>query len=154
MPQVTDLVALNKYLGFVDKEKNSGLKRLKPQDKQVVLLAIEGHSAGEIVDMLGMSSGRVRSVLSSAPASKIFDDFLSFKDREFQLLYSLSIDAIRNALRSPDLDVALRAAEKYLKAHGKFDGGRASVSDTAEDVVRRIMEIKVTEERPARMVEL
>ena len=147
--QNKNLVDLNKYLGLTaTKAQNRDVRRLKFQDRQIILMALEGHSTQEIVEQLQTSSSHTKRILQSDLAIQVFDDFLSFKDREFQLLYNLAINAVRNALRSEDPDVALRAAEKYLKAHNKFGGGSAVAHDTAEDVIRRIMEIKITEEVP------
>jgi len=134
-----NLKELNKYLGFVEPAPEKSLKSLKPKDKQILLLSLEGFSASEIMEQLSVSSSRIRTVLSSDLADQVFDDFLAFKDREFQALYSLTIDAIRDALRAEDIELRLKAADKFLKAHGKYDRGPASAGGTAEDVIRRIM---------------
>lgn len=73
---------------------------------------------------------------------------MRFQDAEFAALHQLSISAIRDALLHENIDIRLKAADKYLKAHGKYERGDFKET-TAEDVIRRIMEIKITEERPA-----
>ena len=62
----------------------------------------------------------------------------------------MSVRAVRDGLDpGQSIGVRLKAAEKYLKAHGKMDG-LGSEMDTAEDVVKRILELKITETRPVR----
>ena len=138
---------LNKYLGLVPKKEPKELKALSGQGRQVVLLHLQGLPAEDIFECVGCSLGFVRQVLSSAPAQQAIDSFIIFQDLEFKSLYKLSIEAIRGALTSTDIDVKLKGAAMYLKEHGKAESGRGGPL-TAEDVVRRIIEMKITEERP------
>jgi DNA-binding transcriptional regulator GbsR (MarR family) len=113
------------------------------------LLHIQGKKLSEIAEETGRSTSYISTTIRSTAAKNIIQDFYSFQDAEFEALYQLSVDAVRDALRDDDKDVRLKAAKMFLQAHGKLnrkDYGQA----TAEDVVRRIMEIRLVEETPVR----
>lgn len=139
-----NLINLNRYLGLVEPSSPKPIRRLNLKDRQIMLLALEGWSTEEVCDQVHVSPARVRRVLNSPQYAKVFEDFLQHKDREFQSLYNLSIAAVRDALRSDDIEVRLKAADKYFKVHAKAESGRGAT--TAEDVITRIMEIKLTEQ--------
>jgi hypothetical protein len=109
---------------------------------------LQGISPKEIVEQLQTTTARIRRVLNSDLGKQVVEDYFKFSDLEFEALYTLSISAIRDALNSSDIDIRLKAADKFLKAHGKYDRG-VSAESSAEDVIRRVMELKITEERPA-----
>lgn len=145
------LANLNQYLGLVDPEKPKPLAKLGPLDKQMLLLYLQGEDPKEICEQLSCSISRFRRVIKSEIAQLVIEDYFQFCDQEFSTLYELSIQAIRDALKADSLETRLRAADKFLKAHGKYDSGGPKEM-TAEDVVRRIFELRVTEERPANQI--
>jgi len=131
------------------------LKVLKPKHKLIVLMHLEGNDTSDIVDQTGASPSTVYSVLKSGLAKAIMEDYYAFCGQEFKNLYSLAIAAVRDALKSDDIEVRLKAADKFFKAHNMSGGpGSKAVGgggETAEDVIKRIfeMKLKVTEVRPA-----
>jgi len=135
------LVELNRYLGIVNPEKERPLAFLRDRDKQMLLLYLQGTPPTQIVDELKTSMGRFRRVMKSDLGKLVIDDYFQFCDQEFSTLYQLSVDAIRQGLESEDIDTKLKAADKFLKAHGKYDKA-VSKEATAEDVVRRILEVR------------
>lgn len=137
----TSLVELNKYLGLVDPNEPKPLSRLANKDRQMLLLYLQGEPPREIVEQLGTSMQRFRRVVKSEVGQLVIEDYFRFCDQEFSTLYQLSVDAVRDALKSDDIDLRLKAADKFLRAHGKYDKSIAKQS-TAEDVVRRILELK------------
>ena len=61
-------------------------------------------------------------------------------DQELRSLYPLGIDAIRRGLNSPDIKIALRAADQLFRALGKYrNDGDHKESESAEDVIARIL---------------
>ena len=141
------LVELNKYLGLVDPQKPKPLNRLDTIDRQILLLHLQGKPATEVAEQLHVTTRRIRKVLQSQLGQMVIEDYFRFCDQEFASLYQLSVSAIREALDSKQpMETRLKAADKFLRAHGKYDSG-AMKELTAEDVVRRILEVKVTEER-------
>lgn len=139
-----NLIDLQRYLGIVsaDDERSSDLKELTSEHKMAIVLHLEGFSRTDIADQLGRSVSWVRNTLTSRLAQNVINDYLAFSDQEFKALYQLSIEAIRDALRSEDISVRLKAADKYLKAHGKYNEG-FTPGETAEDVVKRVMEMDI-----------
>jgi len=135
------LKELNKYLGLVDPNESKALTNLGHKDKQMLLLYLQGEEPKEIVEQLGCSIARFRKVVKSDLGQTVIDDYFRFCDQEFSTLYQLSVSAVRDALKSDDIDIRLKAADKFLRAHGKYDK-RTSEETTAEDVVRRILEMK------------
>jgi hypothetical protein len=47
-------------------------------------------------------------------------EYNAYFDQEFKTLYIGSIKAIRKGLEDPDINVRLKAADMYLKAHDKY----------------------------------
>lgn len=141
------LTELQKYLGLVPANKPKPLGALNTKHRQIILLHLEGLEASAISDEIGCHPSTVRRVLQDNQAQEIISDYFDFADQELKALFKLSISALRNGLNNPDVDVQMRAADKVMKVLGKYnvkDHGGA----TAEDVVRRIMELKITEEIP------
>ena len=141
------LTDLQRYLGLVPANKPKPLQKLNTRHRQIILLHLEGMEASAISDEIGCHPSTVRRVLQDNQAQEIISDYFDFADSELRALFKMSIQAVRNGLTNPDVDVQMRAADKVFKVLGKYapkDTGGA----TAEDVVRRIMELKITEEVP------
>lgn len=119
----------------------------------VILMHLEGYDGSEIANEVKLAPGTVYSILNNTQSQNIINQYFEFADQEFKALHKLSIKAVRDNLIHGDLDQRLRAADKFMKAQGKYDSNKEK-SDTAEDVVKRIMEmrkadgsvVKVTEE--------
>ena len=142
----TSLVKLNEYLGLVDPTVPRPLAFLTTKDKQMLLLYLQGISPRDICEQVNASVSRFKRILKSDLGQLVINDYFKFVDQEFSTLYELAVDAIRKGLNDDDMRIRLTAADKFLKAHGKYES-RAEAGGTAEDVVRRMLEIKITEER-------
>lgn len=142
---MAQMIELKKYLGLLPDKPPRDIKVLNTRQKIVVMLHLEGLSAKDIADETGFSPSYISTILRSEAAQNILKDYFSFADMEFKALYKLSIEAVRDALRSDDIDIRLKAADKFLKAHGKYNQ-TATDSASAEDVIRRIVEMRVIEE--------
>lgn len=146
-----------KYLGLISNKKPKDKLILTTVERQIVALHLEGKETHTICRTLEVSPAKVYAVLRSTAAQNIINDFFQFQDQELKVLYSLAVGAIRSGLTNADDDIKLRAADRYFKIHGKYKSD--APRETAEDVVRRIMEvtqktptgsttIKLTEELP------
>ena len=144
---MTQLKELQRYLGVLPEKKRPQPKRLTAAAKNAIILHLEGLPIGQIAEMLGRSPSWVSWILNSDLAQSLINDYISFVDQEFRALYKLSVEAIRDALQSNDIEVRLKAADRYLKAHGKYSQA-ADRGETAEDVIKRVMELKITEVYP------
>jgi hypothetical protein len=146
------LVHLNTYLGLVDEKQPRPLAFLTDTDKQMILLYLQGTKPQEIVEQLGVSISRFRRVVKSDLGQLVIDDYFKFSDQEFSTLYELAVDAVRAGLNDDDIKIRLQAADKFFKAHGKYDAAHEK-ENTAEDVVRRIFEMRVVEERKTEAIQ-
>ena len=127
---------------------------LPVKHRLVILMHLEGYSGAEIANEVRLAPGTVYNILKSPAAENIIQQYFEFADAEFRSLYALAIKAVKDNLLEGDLDQRLRAADKFMKAHGKYEKA-GDAADTAEDVVSRIMEmrkadgsvVKLTEKR-------
>lgn len=119
--------------------------------KLMIMLHLEGYSGNAIADEVQCNPGTVYKVLNSGWAKSIVQQYMEFSTQEFSALQKLSVKAVRDGLLNEDINVRLKSADMFMKAHGKYAGGEKG-KDTAEDIIQRIMEmddgttkIKVTE---------
>lgn len=136
---------LTKFLGLLPISDPFKMDKITLHQKQAILLHLEGLPPKQIAEELGKSPDWVSRVLRSKKAEELINNYLSFADQEFKVLYSLSINAVRDALNSSDVKVRLDAAKIYLKAHGKdgASGPASGVGETAEDVITRVIELQM-----------
>lgn len=151
-----DLQALQNYIGVIKPPK--GVKVDKPR-KEWLLLHLQGYRVPEIAASTNSSPSAVYKFLKTDTALQLKNDYLNFTEEEFRSLYVLTVHAIRDALVDDDIDIRLKAADKVLKARGDYDKhSQRDERDTAEDVIRRIVEMdkdgkvsRMIEERPKSM---
>jgi len=128
-------------------EKNWELKELQPKHELVLLMYLEGIDRDTISTTVKLSKWWLSRIIHSKVGQAYMQAKINELDTDFKALYYKAVAAIREGLDNEDIEVRLKAAEKYLKAHGYYerkDPGR----DTAEDVVKRVLELKVTETKP------
>lgn len=145
-PIPTSVAKLNEYLGLTEHSQKRWQSKanLNLKQRQIVLCHISGMPVADICEKVRTSPTYIYKTIRSQAAQQVIDDFLTFSDQEFKALYQLSIQAIRDALTCDDVKIRLQAAEKYLKAHGKYGDTGNTAGATAEDVIRRIFEAKLT----------
>lgn len=141
---------LDDYLGLIDTNKLQ-LTKLKTKHKQIIVLHLSGLGTDDISDEVGMSPGYIRQVLKTDLAQSAIDDYFRHLDSEFDSLYVLAISAVRDALTSSDIELRLKAADKFFKNYGKRNAEQQGV-ETAEDFVRKIMEFRIVEERVTKRI--
>lgn len=128
--------AIKQWLGTLGNKKAQP-KKLTDVARLAIMLHLEGLTHQDIARETGYSPQWVSMILRSNAAQEVINDYLDFMDQEFRALYKRSINAIRSALDSENETVALRAADMFLRAHGKYAEKRDS-ADTAEDLIKRI----------------
>ncbi len=117
------------------------LKQLNPRHIKAIHLHLQGFRLNEISERTDLSPWWICKFLKTEPARKLIAEYTEIFDQEFRAQYTESIRAVREGLLDPDPNVRLKAADIYLKAHGKYrEDGKSK--DTAEDVVQRIMEMR------------
>lgn len=120
------------------------IKKLNPRHSKAVQLHLQGATLREISERTGLSVWWLSRILKSEPAKRLIAEYNDYFDQEFKALYTGSISAIREGLEDPDINVRLKAADMYLKAHGKYMDRQKGREKSAEDVIRQIFEIKKT----------
>ena len=66
-------------------------------------------------------------------------------DEELKALMPLGVDALRRGLLDDDMKVALNAADKMLRANGKYNHDENKGHETAEDVIGRALGVIQTQ---------
>jgi hypothetical protein len=145
-------LALQKYLGVLPGRKTETIKRLSSKRREAVYLFLQGYSPIEIADKVGYSPATIYSILSSELAQEIYKEHEQFLKLELDSLYQLAVKVVRETLQDKeDKGLRYRAAHDFLKGRAKYNPHDSSDNETAEDVVRRIMEfqgsVRVIEER-------
>jgi hypothetical protein len=118
----------------------SGHKMIPQRWYYVLSLHLSGYTAEAISDLTGYNTSYISVLLKKDRVLALRQQMLSSLDDEFQALYSSVVSVIRNGLLDNDPKVRLEAAEKWMKAHGKYkhDGEKKELS--AEDVVNNILQ--------------
>ena len=154
------LVELNKFLGVVTQEKQRRSVPMNDMNKRIIMMHLEGYTYNEIALELSLPPHRVINVIRADNSQNIINQLYEFQDTEYKALYRLAVSAVRDCLQSENEAIRLRAADMYMKAHGKAGGG-AQDRETAEDIVSRMIEysrnlksgtetLKVSESRKAK----
>jgi len=137
-------------LGYSVPKSHANLKRINKRHEMMILLFVNGMKPREIAQTLGMNLHYVWMVLRDPLVTKAINEIYKQMDDEFKALYSKVINSIRDRLESKDPDIQAKAVDQYLKAHGKYNP-KENPNDnaTAEDVVKKILELRIVETRPA-----
>ena len=118
------------------------IKSLNPRHIKAIQLHLQGATLNEISEQTGFSVWWICRILKSKPAQRLIAEYQEYFDQEFKALYTGSIRAIREGLEDPDINVRLKAANMYFKAHDKYRDRQKNQGASAEDVIRRILEIQ------------
>lgn len=114
-------------------------RRLKMVHRRVIALHLMGKSNAAIERALGRSSGYVSGVLNNPTVQPVLERCYRDYEREMRALFPLTVEAIRGALERGETPERLRAADLWHKIHGTYDKQK-DTSQTAEDVIERILE--------------
>lgn len=119
------------------------LKKLKPRHLQVIRLHLEGLPNRRVAQQLGMTDSQVSLILSDPLTRPILARASEQWDLEFDALYGLHLDALREGLQSGDVRDRIRAASVYgrerLERRKQDTGG----SESAEDVIARMLQLNI-----------
>jgi hypothetical protein len=115
--------------------------RLSLRDRQIIELHLCGKRARQISEICGVGVVTVYRVLASEEGISHKQQIMQYYDNRFEVLYGDVIDTIEDGLLSEDMTIRLQAADKWLKAHGKFAPkvSDSQVNITAEDIVFNIL---------------
>ncbi len=120
------LIAQNyKYEKFIGERKHNGdlkLKELRPEHKQYVTAWLQGMKGVEIADHFNVSALTVYRVLSDPLIKPLIEEFDEGFKEEFKRLFPLATDAIRDGLNDSDLDIRLKATDRFVKMSRLIEG--------------------------------
>jgi hypothetical protein len=106
----------------------------------VLALHLSGKKATEIMALTKYSSATVYKILSDPAVIAMRQQLLNHTAKEFEALFPKVVDGIRACLDSGDPKTVLDAADKWLKAHGKYQKSEGTqINITAEDIVMNIL---------------
>jgi hypothetical protein len=106
---------------------------------------LEMHIAGwtnkETAEYLDCSPQTVSNVICSDKGQEFVKARMGALDQQFLGLFSKVIDTVSDGLDHEDMALRLTAADKWLKAHGRY-APKSDHSDkvTAEDIVARLLD--------------
>jgi len=157
VPLPVQVGELSRWLGVMSPEKEKKSVRLNAKRRQILLLHLAGVPPEEISEQVRCTIATVYRTVNSKEGQQVFEDFIRYNDSEFRATRQLAIRAVRDALQpQQDIETRLRAADKVFKAMGDYSDQKQGQAQTAEDVIRRIIEYKsgetslrMEESRPA-----
>lgn len=110
----------------------------------VLALHLAGKTVKEIEALTKYRPSTIYKILKLPNVEALRQQLLDHTSKEFEALYDKTVDAIRCGLDSMDPKIRLEAADKWLKAHGKYGKSEGTqVNITAEDIVMNILNQKV-----------
>jgi hypothetical protein len=134
---------IKRYLGIIS-DKDNTQQKLKTWQKQALLLHLEGYPATEIAEMVHKAPSSVRRAIQSDEAKVLIQDYYNFLDAEYESLYKLSLNAMRDSLSdTAPLELRFKAAKFFLekKADKQQAAQAASEDQSAEGIIQKIINI-------------
>ena len=105
------------------------LKKLSARHMTMIALHLTGKfKAGYIAEYIGCRAITVYRVLNDPLAQKVINDFHSGVMLDLKALAPLTVDAIRDGLEDKDLDVRLRAVDRFDKLTKTNDNEAADIN--------------------------
>jgi hypothetical protein len=106
----------------------------------ILSLHLAGKPAKQISELVDRHPLTIYKILKDPRVVQVRQQILDGVGNEFEALYSDVVQTIRDGINDPDIEVRLTAADKWLKAHGKYGSSNQVVNHlTAEDVVINIL---------------
>lgn len=132
---------IKQLTGLLQNEDGSPAN-LKSWEKQAVMLHLEGWPASQIAAALQKHPGTVRKVLKKDATQKLIDDYDNFVNREYESLYSMAVQAIRDGLdpQQAPLAIRVRTAEAFIKGKQEKNKGNDE-AQSAETIVQQVINV-------------
>lgn len=129
---------IKKYTGILSTSEQ--VSELQSWERQAVMLHLEGWRAVDIAEAVNKNPGTVRRCLQKDATRKLIEDYYEFLDAEYESLYKLALDSMRDAMH-PDspLTTRVETAKHFFKtsSRSKSDNGTQS----AESMIARVINI-------------
>lgn len=123
--------------------KKKPLQKLNGTHMQAIALHLSGMTNNQIASILGRNPGWISRILCDPKAQSQIASTVFILEQEFRALYSEVIEAVRDGLsKEQGIRDRLVAADKWLKANGKYVPQENVEKTTAEDVIQQILAIQ------------
>ena len=136
-----DKYEMEKAAGVRRADGSLNLKTLKPIHHKLIELHIQGEKNSAISRRLNKTEATISRWLSDPLIISALDDIYKAQDARFKALYGNVIDVIQDGLNKDKHDIGtnLKAADKWLRAHKKFEPDRSQDQNkTAEDIIQQV----------------
>lgn len=117
------------------------LKNLTTRHIAILNLHILGFKGLDIAEHFHIRGTLVSRIINDPLGKTYLESRLKLDDSRFTALYGKAVDAIRDGLSSDEsIGNRLRAASIYLERKDKLDEKYGKKTDSAEDVIQRILD--------------
>lgn len=121
---------------------DGSISSLQSWEKQAIMLHLEGWPASQIAVAVNKNPGTVRNTLKKEATQKVISDYEEFTSREYESLYNMAVNAIRDGLdpdKSP-LTTRTEIAKFFIK--NRTEKQKPTDDDnSAEALVQKIVNI-------------
>lgn len=147
--KVQDRVQESQDLTKYEQEKARGLRRadgslnlktLKPIHMKMIELHLQGSKNGDICKALHKTPATISRWMSDPLVTNVLEDIYKQEDARLKALFPKVVDVIDDALdmQKHSIGVNLKAADKWLKVHKKYDQKDDPTHQTAEDIIQQV----------------
>ena len=116
------------------------LKKLSGRTLAILREHMRGKPSWELARDFGMTDSSISRILNDPLSREFINSQVAQCDGDFKALYRRAVIAMANGLSSADENTALRAADMYLRAHGKYAREDAERPLTATEVAKALLE--------------
>lgn len=132
---------LDKAMGLRFHSGYKPLKKLTPRHKSVIMLYVQGMKIVDIAEMVGSDYSWLCCVLKDPLVQEYINAYLSSFDDELEALAARAVSAIRDGLNADDIGIRLKAVDRYAKMSSRYNKNTKDSGETAEDLIRRALEV-------------
>lgn len=108
-------------------------------EAKIAMLHLGGYLATEISHLLNVTFTKIEEVIAIPQLTTLKEKQRQLLDAEFDEMYKTSIDVLRDCMESDNDSIRLNAADKFLKAFGKYNETLNINNATAEDVAALLL---------------
>jgi IS30 family transposase len=130
-----------KKLTSLLQSEDGSVSKLQSWERQAIMLHLEGWPASQIAIAVNKNPGTVRKTLKKEATQKVLQDYESFISQEYESLYSMAVQAIRDALDPAQAPLSLRTETAKFFLNKKSGTKKNEDDESAETIVQRIVNV-------------
>jgi hypothetical protein len=124
--------AIEKVLGKRRKDGTPNRKKLRNRHKRMIAMYVNGVSPNEIALHFDVSQRCVLGVVQDPLAAQWIEEFEEGHKDEFNKMFPLINDAIREGLENPSIKTKMSAIDRWHKLHKTINGEEGTESGSAK----------------------